>query len=203
MPKPWFVIPMIALLILTGCGERETDSQQQALALRTTYLSMTACQSTLQVTADYGQRVYTYEMNMTWQGDTTEGETTLVITQPDVIAGLTIVATEGESILEYDGISMETGPLYENGPSPVETIPYFLESIRSGFIGECGYELVGEEEQLRLVCRDPDTPSGTGEEITLWFSKEDGLLRRGELAIDGVTMITCIFEDFSMVAPDL
>ncbi len=198
-----FGLLLIPLCLLSGCGEQVAEGEQQALELRTTYLSMTACQGTLQVTADYGQRVYTYEMDMIWQGNTTEGETTIVITQPDIIAGLTVTATEGESVLQYDGISIETGPLYDNGPNPIEAIPYFLESIRSGFIGECGYELVGDEEQLRLVCRDPDTPSGTGEEVTLWFSKEDGLLRRGELAMDGFTVITCIFEDFSMVTPEV
>ncbi len=201
MKLNWFGLLLTPLFLLSGCGQQGTDSQQQALELRTTYLSMTACQGTLQVTADYGQRVYTYEMDMTWQGDATQGETTLVVTQPDIIAGLTITATQGESTLQYYGISIETGPLYEDGPNPIETIPYFLEVVRSGFIAECGYELVGEEEQLRFTCRSVDNPSGTGEEVTLWFSKEDGLLQRGELAVDGVTMITCVFEDFSMVVP--
>lgn len=194
---------MVPVFLLSGCsGQGENDSQQQALALRTTYLSMTACQSQLAVIADYGQRVYTYEMEMTWQGDVSQGETTLTITQPDTIAGLTVTAKEGEAVLQYDGIALETGALYSDGPNPIEAIPYLIETMRSVFIAECGYELVGEEMQLRVVYRDVSTASGTGEEVTLWFSQEEGLLRKGELAIDGFTVITCIFDNFTMITPD-
>lgn len=202
MPCKWLGAPMIALLLLTSCGgDGGEDAQQMALDLRTTYLSMTACQSTLQVTADYGQRVYTYEMDMTWEGTSTTGETTLVVTAPEEIAGLTIVANQEESVLQYDGISLETGSLYEGGTNPVQCIPTIIQSIRTNFIAECGFELVGEETQLRMVCRNPENSSGTGEEVTLWFSQESGALRKGELSVEGVTVVFCIFENFSMVVP--
>lgn len=72
------------------------------------------CTAQLELTADYGQRVYTYGIDLSWQR---EGETVLTITAPENVAGITARILEGETALEYDGMRVETGPLDGSGMS--------------------------------------------------------------------------------------
>ena len=122
---------IILCLLLSACGGGELGdrSEQLALDIRGDYLAMTACTATAEMTADYGQRVYEYSM---------EGETVLSITAPENIAGIQARIQNGETALEYDGVRLETGPLNEQGLSPVDALPVLLAAAREGFIAECG-----------------------------------------------------------------
>ena len=188
--------PMITLLLLTACGfTGGNEAEQVAQDVRGRYLEMTSCTSTIEVVADYGQRVYYYTMDMTWEQD---GEMVLTITAPDSIAGLTVRGEDGESFLIYDDVQVETGPLYQGGMSPVDAVPTFLYQAREGFIAQCSIELIDEVAVLRICCQDPEGVAGVGEETTLWFDPTTGTLLRGELAMDGVTVIQCTFSDFTI-----
>lgn len=192
--------PMITLLLLSACavGGGGSEVEQLAQDIRGNYLSMSACHSTIEVTADYGQRIYSYTMEMTWES---EGDTVLTITQPESIAGVTVRVADGETVLIYDDVQVETGPLYEGGMSPVDVVPTLLQSAKEGFIAECGMEILGETEALRICCRDPEGQSSQGEETILWFEPTTGNLLQGELAVDGVTVIQCIFQTFTQELP--
>lgn len=193
--------PIIILcLLLSACGGGELGdrSEQLALDIRGDYLAMTACTATAEMTADYGQRVYEYSMEISWQR---EGETVLSITAPENIAGIQARIQNGETALEYDGVRLETGPLNEQGLSPVDALPVLLAAAREGFIAECGMETLNDAGTLRICCRDPESQAGSGQEITLWFEPDTGALLRGELAVDGFTVIQCVFTSFSMELP--
>ena len=193
--------PMIILcLLLSACGGAGTDSslEQRVLEIRGDYLSMTACGASAEVKADYGQRVYDFAMTFSWIRD---GEMVITVTAPEEVAGITARLEEGETALEYDGVRLETGPLDPSGLSPVDAIPALLTCAREGFIAECGTELLGEAETLRLCCRDPDGQPGSGQEIQLWLDPASGALLRGELSVDGFTVIQCTFDGFTMELP--
>ena len=112
------VLMMILGLSLSACGGAEggNRAEQLALDIRGEYLEMGGCTASLELTADYGQRVYTYGIGLNYAR---EGETTLTITAPENIAGVTARILEGETALEYDGMRVETGPLDDSGMSPV------------------------------------------------------------------------------------
>ena len=188
--------PMIILcLVLTACGgQGERQAEQLALDIRGEYMEMTACAGQMEVTADYGQRVYEYSISLQWEA---QGDTVLTITAPETVAGVTARIRAGQTALEYDGVRVETGTLNEAGLSPMDALPALLRAAREGFIAECGMELLGEEEVLRVCCRDPEGTAGTGEEYTLWFRPENHALLRGEVAQDGFTVIQCIFTEFT------
>ena len=102
------VLMMILGLSLSACGGAEggNRAEQLALDIRGEYLEMGGCTASLELTADYGQRVYTYGIGLNYAS---EGETTLTITAPENIAGVTARILEGETALEYDGMRVETG----------------------------------------------------------------------------------------------
>ena len=181
-------------LTLTCCGgEGGSQAEQLALDIRAEYLEMAGCTASMEVTADYGQRVYDFGVDLTWQR---EGESVLTITAPENVAGVTARLAQDQAYLEYDGARVETGPLDDTGLSPVSSVPVLLDYVQTGYIAACGLETLGEREVLRVDCRDPEAQPGTGRECALCFDPDTHALLRGELSQDGYTVIQCTFSDF-------
>lgn len=182
-------------LALTACSpaEKGAQAEQLALLIRGEYLSMAACDAQVEVTADYGSRVFSYSLDVAYRR---EGETVLTVTAPEEIAGVTARLWEDSSVLEYDGAQVETGPVTEEGLSPMAAVPLLLEQAGEGFIAQCGLETLESGEVLRVVCRDPEGQPGVGLEYTLWFQPETHALVRGEVSQDGYTVLTCTFTGF-------
>lgn len=189
---------MMTLVLLTGCSrggqEANRSAEELALSIRAEYLAMTACAASVDITADYGQRVYEYSMNISWRKG---GETQLTITAPENIAGITARIQDGNSYLEYDGASLETGVLSGTGLSPIEVVPAAMNYILSGYIGECDFETVGEKELLWFCCRDPESEPGVGTEAEFWFDPESHALTQAEILSDGYCVIRCVFHEFT------
>lgn len=196
MRRSTVICVLMMTLVLTACGgtAQADDPQEQVLAIRAAYLAADSYAAKLDVTADYGQRVYTYSVGVTVAG----GESVLAVNAPAELAGITARLTDGESQLEYDGAVLETGPLSPDGLTPLGAVPALLECARSGFIASCGAERLGEQEAIRVLCRDPEQPAGQGREVTLWFDATGYTLIQGEIAVDGYRVILCEFQEFVM-----
>lgn len=193
---------MIALLLaaaLCGCGA-ENDDNKLTLDLREEFISMESCTGSMAVTADYGDRVYEYTVEFSGDGN---GGMNLVLTAPEELAGITAHITQGQTALEFDGLALETGPLNQDGLSPLDALPAFLEAMSSGYLAESGSEMLDESEVLRLVFREPERSPGQGLETVLWFDKEGQTLRQGELRSDGYTVVRCEFASFTLIQPTL
>lgn len=190
MRKSMVICVLMISLVLSACGGTgHEEPMDRALALRGTYLSAAGCTARVRVVADYGQRVYTYAVDAQVGG----GETVLTVQEPAEIAGITARLRDGESFLEYDGAVLETGPLAEDGLTPLSAVGALFEAVRGGFIDSCGTE----GENLYILCRDPAEPPGNGREVALWFGA-DGRVVRGEVAVDGRRVIQCEFEHFAL-----
>ena len=189
MRKLLLCVPMI--LLLAGCSPAKvSQAEEMALKIRGEYLEMTACSARLAVTADYGQRVYQYEMDAAVEGE----DVTLTLTAPETVAGMTASLTGEEGKLEYDGVWTETGTLDEDGLTPVSAFPALLEAARSGYISACA--LSEEENLLRVDCGDPTGNPGEGREVVLWFDPATGALAKGEISVDRFRVILCECSDF-------
>ena len=181
---------------LTACGPAEKGAQAEQLALdiRGEYLVMSECSTQVEVVADYGSRVFSYSLDVAYHR---EGETVLTVTAPEEIAGVTARLWEDSSVLEYDGTQVETGPVTDDGFSPMMAVPLMLEQAGEGFIAQCGLETLESGEALRVVCRDPEGQPGEGVECTLWFHPETHALVRGEIRSDGFRVIACDYLSFT------
>ena len=201
MRKGLCALMMTLALTLTGCGAgQEAHRAEECLnQIRSQYLEMTACEGHADITADYGQRVYDFGVDFSWQK---EGDTVLTLTAPEMVAGITARIRAGETALEFDGVILETGPLNAAGLSPVDALPALLTYAREGFAAECVLEGEGEEARLRVIFRDPQAQSGQGTEAQLWFVPDSGALARAELAQDGATVLQCTFSRFAITGPD-
>ena len=196
MRKLLICVPMI-ILLLSGCGGAGVSKEEElALTIRGEYLAMSRCSAKLDVTADYGQRVYQYELEAAWDG----AETVLTITAPETVAGITARLADGESFLTYDGLILETGPMDGEGLTPLSAIPALVEAARSGYITACSLD--GETGELRLDCGDPEGRPGEGREVALWFDGDSHALTRGEISLDGFRVILCEFTQFTRETRD-
>jgi len=186
------------LMCLSGCGvNRGNAAEQLALEIRSEYVDMSGCTAQLDITADYGQRVYQYGVSMTYQKD---GEITLELTAPDNVAGVTARLADGETALEYDGTRVETGVLSEDGLSPIDAVPLLLSTVQEGFLAECVLEELDGTQVLHLFSRDPYKSTGQGTEVQLWFDTDTHALRQGEISQDGFTVIRCVITGLQFTA---
>lgn len=184
---------LMTTLLLAGCGKAGgNEAEELALTIRGEYLAMESCAIQASVTADYGQRVYEYEMAVA----VNEEETVLTLSAPETVAGLTARLAGEESRLEFDGLSVDTGPMDEDGLTPVSAVPALLEAARSGYITACGLE--GDGTLLRMDCGDPTGSLGSGTEYALWFDASTHILTKGEISVDGFRVILCEFSQFTM-----
>lgn len=188
-------LSILLAVLLCGCtGSQEED--QLALQLREDFLTMAGCSGQMKLTADYGQRVYTY--SVTFSSDQEQGMT-LVLTAPEAVAGITATIEHGQTNLVYDGVRLETGPLNKDGISPLDALPALIAAVQNGCLAETGSELLGETDTLRLCYRDSEQGTGEGTETTLWFCKDRKTLLRGELRSSGSTVIRCEFSAFNII----
>ena len=198
-----FGLLLIPLLLLAGCrsgdgalpGGGDRKPEEEARQVRTEYLAAKGCSGTVEVTADYGLRVYEFTLDFTWRR---EGESTLTVTAPEELAGLTARIAEGEARLEFDGVSLGTGDLTGEGLTPMELLPSLMEYTDEGYMAECVFEQLGEREALRVLFRDPEAAAGTGAECIAWFERSTHTLLRCELSWDGELVLSGDFSDFTL-----
>lgn len=195
MRKLLLCVPMMTLLLLPACAGRAGagGAEELALAIRGEYLAMTSCAADAAITADYGRRVYQYELSAAVDG----AETVLTLTAPETVAGITARLTGEDSFLEYDDLCLETGTLDGDGLTPVSAIPALLEAARSGYITACALEEGEAATLLRVDTGDPEGRPGAGTEASLWFDSATHALVRGEIRVDGYRAILCEFSNFT------
>lgn len=189
---------MILALSLTACGgDEERGAEEMMLAARSKFLEMSACSGHMDMTADYGRRVYDFGVDFSW---TKGGETVLTLTAPENVAGAAAHISKGETALEFDGTVLETGPLNSKGLTPIDALPALLNYAQEGFLAECVLEEWDGTNLLHVTCRDPEAVPGEGTEAQLWFVPETSALYRAEISEDGAVVIQCSFPSFSMTA---
>lgn len=188
------VLMMIPLLSACGGQAGGNEAEELALTIRTEYLAAASFSGAAEITADYGTRVYEYQLTFT----AGEEETVLTLTAPDTVAGLTArLPAEEDSVLEYDGAVLETGPLDESGLTPVSAVPAILNTVRKGYLDTCVLEDTDGGQVLRLTSRDPEKEPGEGQETVLWFDSAAHSLLRAELSQDGFCVLRCEFSAFT------
>lgn len=199
MRKKLLSLLMTPLLLLTACqggaagGDQTAD--EAARLVRTKYLAASGCAGTVEVTADYGARVYAFTLDFTWRR---EGESVLTVTAPEELAGLTARIDGGEGRLEYDGVSLGTGSLTGEGLTPMELLPSVMEYVGGGYMAECVFEALAGQDALRVLFRDPEAQAGSGTECILWFDQSTHALLRCELSWNGTLVLGGVFTNFHL-----
>ena len=190
--------PMMTLcLLLAACGGGSggRGDEELALDIRAEYLGMAACAATAEITADYGQRVYGYTVDLTVKG----GSGVMTVKEPENLAGTVLTWSDGETQLAFDGAELDTGALSDSGLSPADAMPTILTACQGGEIVDCCME---EQAGAQVLHGTLDLDGDQGGQIQCWFQPDSYGLLRAELSQDGVTVVTMKFSDFSFTFPE-
>lgn len=174
------------LFLLCSCGR--SSPEQRIEAVRNLYGSAEGITATAELTADYGERVYSYTVSI--EGSAKNGSMT--VKAPENIAGMTLCWNGEDTALEYEGIALETGSLTAGGLSPAEAVPVILSACASG-------ELVqytgGGEASLEAELRSPMDDSVL---ISCIFQPESLFLQQAELRDQERRVLTITFQQFQL-----
>lgn len=195
------ILSVILSILITSCsGTAEDSNHQQGLNARSRYLSMTKATGICTITADYGQRVYDFDMVLNISQEEGGYHTELTLIAPEEVAGIQVtqVGLGADSKLIWDDMILETGDLSDNGLSPVTAVPLLLETLCQGYMETITLKEKSGGTVLELYCRDPDVPLGLGQEIILWVDAQSYDLVGGEIFQDGARVIGCQVQQFVM-----
>lgn len=186
---------LMMTLLLCGCkaGGGETP-EEAALAIRDAYLGAAGWNAEADITASVGDKVFDFTLNVQWRR---EGETVLAITAPELLAGITARIAKGETVLEYDGAGLSLGLLDGKGLTAVSAVPWLMEQIDKGYMAKCAWAGEGDG-QLAVTFREPEAKPGEGTEYLLTFDRESQALLSAEVSVDGTSVLTAAFRNFTM-----
>ena len=186
---------VLMMTLLCGCkaGGGETP-EEAALAVRDAYLGLAGWNAEADITASVGDKVFDFTLNVQWRR---EGETVLAITAPELLAGITARIAKGETVLEYDGAGLSLGLLDGKGLTAVSAVPWLMEQIDKGYMAKCAWAGEGDG-QLAVTFREPEAKPGEGTEYLLAFDRESQALLSAEVSVDGTSVLTATFRNFTM-----
>ena len=121
----------------------------------------------------------------------------LTITAPELLSGITARIAKGETVLEYDGAGLSLGLLDGKGLTAVSAVPWLMEQIDKGYMAKCAWAGEGDG-QLAVTFRDPEAKPGEGTEYLLVFERESQALLSAEVSVDGTSVLTATFRNFTM-----
>ena len=149
---------ILVLLTFTGCTK--TDSElSRAMVLREKMLKSSGCSFTANITADYGQKIYTFVMDCTADQN---GAVSFEVVSPESIAGIRgSVSGEGGE-LTFDDQVLMFEMLADGQITPISGPWILIQTLRGGYINGCRTDGDGlylqiddsyEEEALGLGIR--------------------------------------------------
>ena len=126
----WFILLWV---ILPGCAAGE-DAMGQALDLRSRLLCSDGYTFDARISADFGDRVYTFSMNC--QADS-GGNLAFTVTAPESIAGITGKIDAQGGKLTFDDTALAFELLADGRFSPVSGPCVLVHTLHFGYITAC------------------------------------------------------------------
>ena len=175
---------LIVLLIFSGCaGENELS---QAMALRQKILTEKGYAFDAVITADYGEKLYTF--GVACQSDAT-GTLQFNVISPETIAGITGTLSPKGGQLTFDDKMLAFELLVEEQLSPISMPWVVMHSVGSGFIRSSGND--GEDLYIQI----DDSYAGESLQIDLWCDKTV-LPKYAEILYRGKRILSMKIENF-------
>lgn len=129
------LIPFIAVIFVffSGC-KSETDGLAAAMELRSRLLSSAGCRFVADVTADYGERMYSFVMDCQAEAD---GTLSFTVAEPESIAGISGKVGQSGGKLTFNDTALAFELLADEQFSPVSAPWLLVHMLRSGYLTCC------------------------------------------------------------------
>lgn len=151
------------VVLLSGCagGKSELD---RGMTLRRKLLSGSGCSFDADVTADYGDKIYTFTAKCS--GDA-HGDLEFTVTAPENISGIAGRISGDGGKFTFDDVALHFPLLADGQLSPVSAPWIFLKTLRGGYITSAGKD----GDYLRLTVDDSYQEDAM--QLDIWLDGED------------------------------
>ena len=178
----WFTLLCI---MLPGCSD--DDPLGPAMELRSRLASSNGYSFDTQITADYGDKMYNFEMNC--RVDDTANVTFTVI-DPETIAGITGTVSSKGGKLTFDDTALAFELLADGQFSPVSAPWVLVHTLHYGYITSCA-----KVEGGTMVSID-DSYEDDALNLSVWLG-QDGLPTGAEILWRGRRVLSLTVKNFS------
>jgi len=178
---------LLCLFLLTGCIGNNEDLER-AMGLRAKLLSG-GCSFGVEITADYGDELYTFSMNCT--GDSS-GKVDFSVTAPDTISGIAGSISKGEGKLTFDDTAVEFPLLADGQVAPISAPWLLLKTLQGGYLTAAGME----GQPLRLTVDDSYEEDAL--QLDIWLNGENVPVR-ADILYGGRRILTLKVTNFQLL----
>lgn len=180
---------VFALLILfTGCG-RSDDDLSRAMALREQILQSNGCSFEAVITADYGDKLYTFTMDCETDS---AGNLSFTVLEPQTIAGITGGISRDGGKLTFDDKVLAFETMADGLITPVSAPWVFMHTLRSGYLSACGMD----GENLKILLDDSYKEEAL--RLDVWVDSQDRPFRT-EILWKGSRVLSLDVKNFAYV----
>lgn len=124
------LVPLfVCVCMLFGC--KGNEGMDQALALRSAILQAKECRFSIDITADYGDMLYSFSVDC---GADDKGNVNFTVTKPETIAGITGKITADGAKLTFDDTALAIPMLTDDQITPVSAPWILMRTLRGGYI---------------------------------------------------------------------
>ncbi len=178
---------IMTVLLLSGCGSREGELDR-AMKLRADMIA-SAVTFDAEITADYGEKRYTF--SMACRGET-DGKLSFTVKEPQTIAGISGTVSSQGGKLNFDTTALAFDLMADGQLSPVSAPWVLMKTLRSGYLTSCNPEGDG----LRVAIDDSYKEDAL--HLDIWLDSRD-LPKSAEIYWQGRRLLTISIENFTYV----
>lgn len=177
---------LLCFLLLTGCSNSQLE---EGLSFRERLLSAEGCTFQCQITADYGDELYTFNIDCRFDS---QGNLSFVVINPETISGITGNITEEGGKLTFDDKVLAFALLADGQFSPVSSPWVLMRSLRSGYIHSASQN----QEGIKL-CID-DSYEDDALQIDVWLNRS-GLPTQAQILWQNRRILSMHIDNFAFV----
>lgn len=179
------VLIVLTVLFLTGCSS-DGGEMKRALSLREKILSGSACSFETVISADYADKVYTFEMKCRMDRN---GTMAFEVIMPETISGVTGTVDYDSGKLTFNEDALLFEVLADGEITPVSAPWAMFTALKSGYIKGCG------KQQDGLYMQIDDTYEDKALTVDLYTDAQD-IPIRGEIIWEGRRVVSMDVKNF-------
>ena len=182
------VAALCLLIILAGCAGSGGE-MDRAMALRSKLLAGKGVSFETEITADYGDKFYTFSMGCETDA---QGNLNFTVLAPTSIEGITGTVAQGSGKLTFADQALAFDIMADGQVSPVSGPWVLMKALRSGYLTSCDTE----GDMLRLAV--DDSYEADALHLDVWLGEQDAPVR-GEIFWQGRRILSLEVKNFKIL----
>ncbi len=182
------MIILLSLCMLLGCSGGQAE-ESRAMQLRSKLLGSSGCSFDATVTADYGQKTYTFAMGCQFDA---HGNLSFAVKEPQTIAGISGTVDASGGKLTFDGSALAFPLLADGQASPISAPWLLYKALVGGYL-----KFYTQEAELLHLTID-DSYQDDAMQLDIWLSPDNQPVR-AEILYENRRILTLTIESFTIL----